>query len=58
MMTGMKNKPFFLLFFISTCIMVPKKCKAKNTCQNYVNASNDNFIIISNVINKCSSYNI
>ena len=51
MMTGMNNK-LFLKFFISTnCIMVPKKGKAKNRRQNYVNASNDNFIIIPNVIN-------
>ena len=31
--------------------MIPKKGKAKNRHQNYVNASNDNFIIIPNVIN-------
>jgi hypothetical protein len=46
-MTGMNNRPFF----ISTCIMVPKKSKAKNRRQNYANASNDNFIIIRSVIN-------
>jgi hypothetical protein len=54
MITGMKNQPFF----ISICIMVPKNSKAKNRRQIYVNASNDNFIIIPNVIYKCSSYNI
>jgi hypothetical protein len=47
-MTGMNNKPFF---FINTCIMVPKKGKAKNGRQNYVNVSNDNFTIIPNAIN-------
>jgi hypothetical protein len=31
--------------------MVPKKGKAKNRLQNYVDVSNDNFIIIPNVIN-------
>jgi hypothetical protein len=31
--------------------MVPKKGKTKNGRQNYVNVSNDNFIIIPNVIN-------
>jgi hypothetical protein len=31
--------------------MVPKKGKAKNGHQNYVNVSNDNFTIIPNVIN-------
>jgi hypothetical protein len=31
--------------------MVPKKGKANDRRQNYVNASNDNFIIIPNVIN-------
>jgi hypothetical protein len=31
--------------------MVSKKGKAKNRHQNYVNVSNDKFIIIPNVIN-------
>jgi hypothetical protein len=57
MMTGMNNNPF-LIFFISTCIMVPKKGEAKNGRQNYVDVSNDNFTIIPNEHYRCSSYNI
>jgi hypothetical protein len=31
--------------------MVSKKGKATDGCQNYINVSNDNFIIIPKVIN-------
>jgi hypothetical protein len=37
--------------------MVPKKGKTKNWRQNYVNASNDNFVTIPNVINVVATIN-
>jgi hypothetical protein len=44
----MNNKTFFLSALVS---WFQRRVKAKNRRQNYVNVSNDNFIIIPNVIN-------